>query len=493
MAIWDKLLSSSSDQEKKADALWERAIKYFDGKLFNRALKDMSQAIDLNPKLSERGLELMASLSSGGNDEQALSIGLALLKIEKENPELLNQLGNSLRKLGSFGRAKKLYTMAIKLDPKNKNHKYNLAACTFGISTADSELVRQTLTVEAYTELRRNEFLGERLDFYPIPNQVLEEEGAKKGEEEEGGEEEEEMDDESKAQLIDMMGKQLKEDLSASQGAWQDEFNLGLFYDLVGLGELSVQHLAKAVKVDPKNPEPVNNLAVALVTHKENSEKAESLLLESLNKNKFDRTTVLNLAVINRMQGKSFQALKFYVYLGDLLAKSLGDFDTEKAEDFANDLFQRRKYLEAIPFYKNLGKEKQEPIWFEKLAVMYFNQKKEDDYIMALRELLTLEPENIDAAEKISSTAQKYEDDARERMTRGNKRHAIQLFNKSVKIEPTAERWVELVQLYKDDGEENYADFALRQWKKLSGQEEGDEEGENGEESGDESQTAEAT
>ena len=83
MAIWDKLLSSSSDQEKKADALWERAIKYFDGKLFNRALKDLSEAIDLNPKLSERGLELMASLSSGGNDEQALSIGLALLKIEK--------------------------------------------------------------------------------------------------------------------------------------------------------------------------------------------------------------------------------------------------------------------------------------------------------------------------------------------------------------------------------------------------------------------------
>ena len=492
MAIWDKLLSSGADQEKKAQDLWERSIKYFDGKLFNRALKDLSEAIGLNPKLAEKALELMQSLSSGGNDDQALSIGLALLKIEKENPDLLNQLGNSLRKLGSFGRAKKLYTMAIKLEPKNKNHKYNLAACTFGISTADVELVRQTLQVEAYSELRRNPFLGERIDFYPIPNQVLEEEGAKKGSEEEESEEEE-MDDESKAQLEEMMAKQLKEDLSASQGAWQDEFNLGLFYDLVGLGELSVQHLANAVKVDPENPEAVNNLAVALVVHKENLEKAESLLLGSLNKNKFDRTTVLNLAVINRMQGKSFQALKFYVYLGDLLAKSLGDFDTEKAEEHANDLFQRRKYLEAIPFYKNLGKEKQEPIWFEKLAVMYFNQKKEDDYIMALRELLTLEPENSDAAEKISAAAQKYEDDARERMTRGNKRQAIQLFNQSVKIEPTAERWVELAQLYKDEGEENYADFALRNWKKLSGQEVGDEEGEGGKEAGDEAQTAEAT
>lgn len=493
MAIWDKLLSSSSELERKADELWARSIKYFDGKLFNRALKDMSEAIGLNPKLAERGLELMSSLSSGGNDEQALSIGLALLKIEKENPELLNKLGNALRKLGSFGRAKKLYTMAIKLDPKNKDHKYNLAACTFGISTADSELVRQTLQYEAYTELRRFEFLGERFDFYPIPNQVLEEDNAKKGKEEEEPEAEEEMDDESKAQLIDMMAKQLKEDLSASQGAWENEFNLGLFYDLVELGELAVQHLGNAVKVDPKNPVTVNNLAVALVTHKKDLDKAESLLLELLNKNKFDRTTVLNLAVINRMKGKSFQALKFYVYLGDLLSKSLGDFDMEKAEENANDLFRRRKYLEAIPVFQNLGKELREPVWYEKLAVMYFNQKKEDDYIMALRELLTLEPENSDAAEKISGAAKKYEDDARERMTKGNKRQAIQLFNKSVKIEPTAERWVELATLYKDEGEENYADFALRQWKKLSGQDEGDKEGEGGEESGDDAQSAEAT
>ncbi|MEE8436122.1 MAG: hypothetical protein V3S64_15150, partial [bacterium] len=107
----------------------------------------------------------------------------------------------------------------------------------------------------------------------------------------------------------------------------------------------------------------------------------------------------------------------------------------------------------------------------------------------ALRELLTLEPENTDAAEKISAAAQKYEDDARERMNKGNKRQAIQLFNKSVKIEATAERWVELAQLYKEEGEENYADFALRNWKKLSGQEVGDKKGK----TGDDAQTAEAT
>ena len=78
-------------------------------------------------------------------------------------------------------------------------------------------------------------------------------------------------------------------------------------------------------------------------------------------------------------------------------------------------------------------------------------------------------------------------------MTKGKKRQAIQQCNKAGKIEATADRWVELAQLYKEEGEENYADFALREWKKLNGQDAGDEKGEGGEESGGETQPAEAT
>ena len=44
MAIWDKLLSSKDKDEKKAKELWDRAINYFDGKLYNRALKDLQEA-----------------------------------------------------------------------------------------------------------------------------------------------------------------------------------------------------------------------------------------------------------------------------------------------------------------------------------------------------------------------------------------------------------------------------------------------------------------
>lgn len=474
MALWDKFLNTGDNQEKHAQELWARAQKYFEGKLYNRALKDLTDAIQLHPAYAAEALDLMQAFSMQGNDEQALSVGLALLKVENQNAQLMNKLGNVTRKLGSFPRAKKLHTMALKINPKMTDAKYNLAACSFGIAVADSELVRQTKAVEGYTEVRRYEFMGDRAEFFPIPNQVIVTEKGKHQEEEpppddDPGEEESE---EARAQRIEMMAKQLKEDISASQGAWQDEFNLALFYDVADLGQLAIQHYQKAIEKAPDAPEPRNNLAVALMVHKEQYEAAEGMLLENLSQHRYDRTTVLNIAVLYRLQNKAFQTLKYYVYLGDLLAKSLGEFNTEKAEELAQELFTKRKYVEATPIFANLVKEKQEVYWYEKLAVMYYNQKKEDLYIRTLKDLLQLDPTNQDAAGKITSAAQAYEDEAREKINKGSKHHAISLLEKAVKIEETAERWVELAQLYKDDGEEILADNALKKWKKMSGQNE---------------------
>jgi tetratricopeptide (TPR) repeat protein len=476
LALWDRFIQTGGDNEKRAQELWARALRYFEGKLYNRALKDLTDSLALNPAYSQEALELMNTFSMQGSDEQALSVGLALLKIENQNAELMNRLGNTLRKLGSFSRAKKLYTMAIKLDPQNKEYKYNLAACSFAIVAADGELVRQTRAVEAYSEPRRYGFLGARADFHPVPNQVLEDTGAKgkgkkKEDEGEGQAADGEMDEEQRTQLIELMTRQLKEDLSASQGAWEDEFNLGLFYDLVGYGELALQHLARAHELAEDHPEPGNNLGVAVLVHKGDLVEAETILLKNLTRHKFDRTTVLNLAVVYRRQAKAFQTLKYYVYLGDLLATSMGEFSTEKVEQHAQELFQRRKYMEAVPLFEKMAREKQEPYWYEKLSVMFYNQKKEDQYLKALKDLLRVAPDNEDAAKKISATAQTYEDQAREKITKGNKRQAIQLLEKAVKIQETAERWVELAQLYEDEGEEILMDNAIKKWKQLSGEE----------------------
>ncbi len=476
MALWDKLISGKDSGHKRAKELWDRSIKYYEGKLYNRALKDLQEAIELNPDYLKEAVELMQVFSAQGNDEQAVSVGYALLKTDSTNVELMNKLGNSLRNLNSFDKAKRLYTHALKVNPKFVDARYNLAASSFRITAADSQLIRQTKTAEAFKLPRRYEFQADRVGFHPVPNESLEQDESKPAEEE-GEEEQQELSEEDLAMMRDGMIKELKSDLEANPDSWAHEFNMALLYDLFDFGELAIQRYKKAVALEPENRMSANNLGVALMVHKKALEEAGAVLLENLSEHRYDRTTVLNLGMVYRETGKAFQTLKYFVYLGDLLEKSLGEFETDKVEQHANELYGRRKYLEAIPIFENLATETGDSYWLEKLAVMYFNQKKEEQYIGTLQRLLKADPDHADAANKLTGLADSYEEQAREKAQKGSRYQAIQLFEKAVKIEETAERWVELAQLYEEEGEEILMDNALKRWKQLtSGEAEEEEE-----------------
>jgi tetratricopeptide (TPR) repeat protein len=475
LALWDKLISSSKDnKEKQAKVLYDRSIKYFEGKLYNRALKDLEDAITLNPEYGKEAVELMQMFSSQGADEQAVSVGYALLKIDKTNVELANKLGNSLRKLGSFDKAKRLYTFALKSKPNMAEAKYNLAACSFKIATADEQLTRQTRKVEAFKIPRRFEFQGARAGFYEVPNDKFEEDKPKQKAKDKEAEEQEpdkQMSEEDRAMMRDGMVKELKADLDAHPGSWEHEFNMALLYDLFGFGELAIQHYRIAVEIDSENRMSLNNLAVALSAHKNLDAEAESLLLNGMSKLTYDRTMVMNLALIYRKMNKGFQTLKYFVYLGELLARSLGDFETGKVEEHARQMFERRKYLEAIPIFENLALEKPQAFWLEKLAVMYVNQKKEEMVVGTYKRLLKLDPNHKESATKLKEMADNYEHQAREKVKKGSRSQAIQLMLKSVQIVETPDRWVELAQWYEEEGEEILSENALKRWKRLTGAE----------------------
>ena len=473
MAIWDRFISGGDKDKEKAKEHWVSAQKYFEGKLYNRALKDMGIALTMNPDYGPEAMDLMTAFMGQGNDEMALSVGLALLKLDPKNHELMNRLGNALRNTESYAKAKKLYTHALKVNPKYDEAKYNLAACSFRIATADGALISQTRKVEVYTDFRRYDFMGNRDGFFPVPNQELEVDTkhSKKGEKEE--EAEEELSEEALAQMIDGMAQQLKVDVEESGGDFEALYNLALFYDVNNMAELALENYRKAAEKDPDNRMNNNNMAVALILHERNAKAAESLLLKNLETHPYDRTTVLNTALLYKAANKQFQTLKYYVYLGELMAVSLGHFNTDEAEVFAQDLFQRRKYLEAVPMFEALGREKQTTFWYEKLAVMYLNQKKEDKLINTWKRLLVIDPGHEEAAAKINEYAANYEKEAHEDMNKGRNHGAIENMSKAVKIQETPERWLELAQLYQDDGEEILADNALRRWKKLTGEDDG--------------------
>ena len=469
MAIWDKFLSSKDTGEKRAKESWDQAIKYFDGGLHNRALKDLQEALTLNPGYGPEAMDLMLTFSQQGNEEMALSVGYALLKMDPKNSELMNKLGNSLRNTNSFSKAKKLYTYALKVNPKYPEARYNLAASSFGITTNDGALISQTRKAEQLLNFRRFPFQGNRADFFAVPNEELGKDSSSAKSDTEG--EEEELSEEAKQQMMDGFIKQLKGDIEATAGTWESLFNLALLYDVNDMGKLALQYYRQAMEKDPENRMSRNNLAVALIIHEDNIAEGEGILLQNLADHRFDRTTVLNLALVYRKKEKQFQTLRFFTYLGDLLAKSMDDFETDKVEEHAREMFERRKYYDAISIFENMALEKQQDYWYEKLAVMYLNQKNEDKYLATFKRLLKINPEHEEAHSKLTEYAANYEAEAREKIEKGNRNQAINLMLKAVKIEENPERWLELAQLYQDDGEEILSENALRRWKKITGAE----------------------
>lgn len=468
MALWNSVFRSGSANEAKAKEAWDRALKYFDGKLYNRALQDLEEAVKLNPALRQEAFELMQVLSGQGDDDTAVSVGIALLKLDPDNHELMNRLGNVLRRMNSFGRASKLYTQALKLQPQFTEAKYNLAACAVAVTTADMDLVRQTRAVEPYSRFRRYDFVAGREGFHPLGNENLADEKKAARRPAKAEPPPAPPDPEEEARQVEAKAMELRRDVENAPGTWEPEYNLGLFLDLTKQPTAAITHLRAAYALAPDDRRVVNNLAVALLEQDPGAQEGEDLLLENLRKHKFDRTTVLNLAVVNKKTGKAFQTMKWYVYLGDLLAKSLGEFELDKVEAHGKELFEKRKYVEAIPIFENLSKEKPQEFWLDKLAVMYLNQKKEDLYIGTLKRLLKMNPERDDARKKIADTAMAYEKEAHERLQKGSKPIAIQLLLKAVHVEETAERWAEIAQLYEDMGEEIMADNAVRRWKELT-------------------------
>jgi tetratricopeptide (TPR) repeat protein len=455
VALFKNPFGASGANDDKAKVLWERAHKYFEGKLFNRAITDLQDALQLNPGYATEAYELMQMLSNQGQDEQSVSIGTALLNINPNDHELLNRLGNSLRRLGDFNRAKNVYTQALKVKANFAFARYNLAACSFGIATADADLMKQTQVAEAFIKPRRYDFQGGRAGSYPLGNQESTSGDAK-----------------SAGPAVKPDGAiytgMLGQDLQNQAKSWAAAYNYGLILDLTGKADDAITYLKQACTLDTSQAAPMNNLAVCLLEKKSQVEAAEAVLTKALNRNPYERTLVLNLAIVSKRANKAFQTLKYYVYLGELLSRSMGEFDTEKIKAFAQDLYERRKYVEAIPVFETMAKEHVDTDLLEKLAAMYLSQKRQDQYLLALTRLVKHDPNNRDAAQKISDAAKAYETEAQEKLAKGGKAQAAQLIAKAVAIEETAERWVELAQLYEDIGEEILAGNALQRWKELT-------------------------
>ena len=461
MALWSR--STTKKTEVRARQLWERGFQYFENELFSSAVRDLSQAIALEPAYQREAHERMSSFLAQGSVAHALSLGMALLKHFDEDPQLLNQVGNILRLQGSFKRAERFYMRALELKPKLKVARYNLAANRFKIRTADEALIKQTRHAERFRRPRRHDFCPPRRGVFPLGNPDQPDESADSSS---PRKKERHADRNSQANRLLSI---LAQELSRDPESWEKHYNLALMLDLSGQGVPAIGHYRQALKLHNRHPAIGNNLAVVYLDTLNAPKHAETILQKNLKRYPFDRTTVLNLAVLHhRRHARSYQALLYYVYLGDLLRRSLGAFDTRRLQREAEQRFHQRQFEASLALYEDLLiEEPQQTRWLERLATIYAALHDDLPRMRTLKKLLSRSPNHPEARMQLLNMAKDYQKQAFEAHEAGKLKEAVEALRNALTAVETPERWQTLIEWHEANENHDEANEARQRMAEL--------------------------
>ncbi len=461
-----KLFSGGKDSEANQAKLkeqWQRGIGYLDGHLINRAIKELSDAMERDPAYIEEGLHLVREYAARGKDESAAHVGLALLKFRPTDKDLCYRLAQSMRKLKSFKNASKLFERTLQLDPSMTDARIGHAACSFRITTDEGVLSSQMNMLQGIKELRRFEFEGERKKILRVPNTPITDEDRER-----------EKDllklatvDSLEPDALTSIEEVLKGDAGQHINKWQAQFNLGLYYDLVGNVEQALHYLTLACKLAPKEAVAVNNLAVMLMTHKKDYVRGEGLLLMFLQQKPHDRTTVLNLALCYQLQQKPTQSLRYSVYLGELLLRSLGHFTLNFAQKQAVLYIDQRKYREAMPLLEHLVEEIRSVPMFEALAKVYLGVRRELEYVNTMHRMHEAFPANERVITQVQTLVEDYDKKAHKCAASKDLRQAISQMGYAIKLSETLERHQCLAKWYTDIHQKQHAQPHLKRIREI--------------------------
>ena len=329
-----------------AQAEWSKALVNFSKKLYNRAMLNIREAIHQDPAYLEEARMQLSNYFRTGQPEKAIAVGLAIMEFDPKNFRLMNEIGNAYRKRAEYKKAMQMYQGALKVNPKFEFARYNMAACFFKVPTMDENLVRQTRLLEQFVLFRRTSYQRTYEDSIPhVKNQEMPSRYKQDTTIEVP---------ETDVEAAEMWIVHFEEQAKKHPDSWQHQFDLGVLYDAARFGELALQYYHKAEMLNPQDKWIETNLGIAYVEYKEDFEKAKYYFLGILKKEPYDRTTILNMAILYRRQNKSFTMLKYYTYVGELLTKSHGLFQLDDMIRTADECYEQGERDKAIDLYQAL-------------------------------------------------------------------------------------------------------------------------------------------
>ncbi|MBU2645182.1 hypothetical protein KKI24_10770 [bacterium] len=416
---------------QKAEDLLTKGILQLDGKLYKQAMIEFQNAFQLDPntvlqrldKEFQHYLEIL-------DYEAALSIGLILVKIKKDDYELVNLVGNCARKQKNYKQANNLYRYALKINRNFPLAFYNLAASMGKVEKYDGD-IKKSLNVFAdikdyiVPEYEQDSDFGERVETElntaassHFEQQVKNLEKSIKEKEANG--------DYHEAKILTIDLEKLKrKGVGTSDKAYQDYYtklatienpdemteedkqnqlrniyNYGTFLLKNKKTDLALKcfHQVKEAGAGFKYNDMLIAIAMAVGGQIKDGIK---FFVDELGEEQYNRFFNINLGLMYKSINNRLLAIKYLAIGAELLEKSDGLYHLSDLIEIADQSAQDGNYRKALKLYNVAVTEVDNVDIWSKIGEVYINLKKYDEATRALREIQRLDPESKYAAQQL--------------------------------------------------------------------------------------------
>jgi tetratricopeptide (TPR) repeat protein len=416
-------LSRLHKAHQKTDEIIKKGLTLLDGKLYKQAMIEFQNAFEQEPTYATTRLQKQFDEAVSVSDyEAALSIGLVLIKVNKEDPELANTLGNCARHQKNYKQANNLYRHALKIKKNYVEAFYNLAASMGKIDKYDNE-VRESLKVfEKINDYILPEYVGDN----DIINTITAEQSEKNrqiradqmAEMEQAIEQKEaagelhdadklrfefnklknKKDEPTHEQICDHFRKMIKDLEEDVSDAGKEDYNNAIYnFGIYALSRkdpdtaLEAFENMRAQKIKYK----YLNMFIAIAkTYLGDVKGAIDIFVEGLGTEQNNRFFNVNLGLMYRKAGNRLLSTKYLTIGASLLEKSDGLYHLSDLSRIADENLESGNLKKALKLYRIIVEETDDANIWSSIGEIYMSQEKYEDAIQCYREILRIDPKS---------------------------------------------------------------------------------------------------
>jgi len=464
---------------QKAEDLLEKGMTQLNGKLYKQAMIEFQNAYQLEPNITLKRLDTEFSHYLELLDhEAALSIGLVLIKIRKDDYELVNTLGNCARKQKDYKQANNLYRHSLKINRNYPIAFYNLAASMGKVEKYDGDIKKSFQVLAGIKEHVLPEY-AEDPDFEQKVENNLKTKASKTFQRRIKDLEQQisnkvANDDIQEAKVLGIDLEELKrkgdgptkkdyeeyytELITVKNADDQNEadkktqlrnlYNYGIFL----LRRKKTEMASKAfqqVRESPNTFKYLDMLIAITMAISGQTKEAIKFFVDELGKNQYNRFFNINLGFMYKDIGNRLLATKYLAIGAELLEKSDGLFNLSDLLEIADQSAADGKYKKALKLYNvAIGEVENVDIW-AKIGEVHAHLKNYDEATNAYREILKLQPESRFAIQQLKQMHDLFSARAEGFFLKSKFQAAASMYEKALRIVRPMETIKQAASVYK--------------------------------------------